>query len=248
VPPPVGITYNLDVPEITKLVPRRRETWLEICTAGESIRLPADKVPSGLAAGTRLDDEQWAGLCAQSEFWLLQDKAVSILARREHFRRELEIKLGRQCRDRDLIRRVLDECEEMGYINSRRAAELTVQTLLNRGGLGTMRIRQELIKRGCPRELLDEVVAEAAGDRDEVTEMEALLNSRRQSLRSRLHRTKEKLAKKGLTDTRLEREVRQQLEAAVLRLLNGRGFSGDGIYKLAARFAAELISEADGGE
>ena len=229
------------MPLITELIPRRRETWLEICTAEESIRLPLGKVPAGLCAGLNVSDGQWAEFRDQAEFWGLHDKAVSILARREHFRRELEVKLGRNCRDRELVRRVLDTLEGQDYLDSRRAAEVAVQTLLNRGGLGLARIRQELTKRGCPPELAREMLAEAAGERDEQAEIAALLESREPSLRSRLARTREKLIRKGVPEPRIDYEVRQHLTAAVLRLLNGRGFTGEEAMAAARGTVARLM-------
>src|SRR5437762_3267689 len=109
---------------IVKLIPRRRGQWLELVKAeGPSLKLPRHALPPGIEAGSELDEAQWRALEHTSEYHTLYDRALRILALREHFRRELETKLFTRSRGGGLIREVLDDLQERGYVDDQRAAE-----------------------------------------------------------------------------------------------------------------------------
>lgn len=82
------------------------------------------------------------------------DRAVRLLAQREHSLRELREKLARKGADEAIAARVVEDLRERGLQSDERFAESFVHSRLNRGH-GPIRIRQELSQRGIPDELAD---------------------------------------------------------------------------------------------
>ena len=78
-----------------------------------------------------------------------RQKALDLLARRSHFRRQLEEKLRARRFASDVIARTLDELAELGYLDDRRAAEEFATARLRRGPVGRRRMRHELERRGA---------------------------------------------------------------------------------------------------
>ncbi|MDX1805161.1 MAG: regulatory protein RecX [Alcanivorax sp.] len=93
----------------------------------------------------------------------LRQRAVSLLARRDHARRELETKLRHKVGEHPDLPAVMAWCEEHGFIDDRRFAGFFVRARIERGQ-GPLRIRQELQQRGVPSELMAVVLAEAEVD------------------------------------------------------------------------------------
>jgi regulatory protein len=79
-------------------------------------------------------------------------RALRLLARREHTRRELEQKLAPHVDDAAEIQRVLDDFTARGWLSEARAAEQLVRA--KRGRYGASRIRQTLAERGVPADLI----------------------------------------------------------------------------------------------
>jgi len=231
--------YNRAMPVVLKLIPRRRNTWVEVVPdAGASVKLPREMLPAGVHGGAQLDLQSWQQLCDLADYHGLLDRALRLLGRREHFERELERKLRNRTADRDLVARVLAECRRLAYLDDERAAAYAAQLLLARGGIGLARLRQELLKRGCPPALARQVIAEQGAEFDERAEISRLLGTRESSLAARAERLRTQLAAKGHSGARLELEVQRRLAATVQNYLAGRGFSGE----QARRAAAELLS------
>jgi regulatory protein len=86
----------------------------------------------------------------------VREVALGLLARREHSKRELIIKLrARNCLEK-IITQVVDQLAAEGMQSDTRFAESFVRSRVERGR-GPLRIRAELIERG----LDDELIAEA---------------------------------------------------------------------------------------
>jgi SOS response regulatory protein OraA/RecX len=235
------------MPVILKLIPRRRKTWAELVPDwGDSIKLPRELLPSDIAAGTKVDESRWGELTALAEYHGLRDRALRILGRREHFIAELKSKLFMHCRDAEVIMRVLADCRRLGYLDNERAASLLTAQLIARGGIGKSRLKQELIKRGCPVELARAQVAGHSAELDEAAVVKELLKSRRRQFASRARRMKAKLEPQHGAGTRLNRELRQKLGAAVLSFLAARGLTGDVARQPAREMVEELLSETTG--
>jgi len=95
----------------------------------------------------------------------LKNRALRLLAQREHSRSELETKLARHVQEGDDLPALLDTLEAKGFIS----AERVVESILHRRAplLGAQRIMLELRSKG-----LDEALVRAAGEQLAETEWE----------------------------------------------------------------------------
>ena len=73
----------------------------------------------------------------------IKTKAIDYLARREHSRKELQIKLEQHFTDGDLIQQVLTELETEKYLSNARFLESRIRHRLMQGQ-GRLKISQEL--------------------------------------------------------------------------------------------------------
>lgn len=97
------------------------------------------------------------------------NKALSLLGRRAHFRRQLEEKLRVRRYDDDVIRMTLDRLAEDAYLDDARVAREFVTSRLRRGPIGRRRMRIELEKRGAAQEAVEETLRELFSEEDDLT-------------------------------------------------------------------------------
>jgi regulatory protein len=93
----------------------------------------------------------------------LRDRALGLLARREHSRAELRRKLAAPELDPDVLGDLLDRLAAAGLQSDLRYAEAFVRGRVERGH-GPVRIRQELRRRGVAADLADAALAGADVD------------------------------------------------------------------------------------
>lgn len=132
----------------------------------------------------------------------LRARALRLLARREHSRRELERKLSRYAESSEALEVLLADLEKRKQLSDERFASERTHTLSRK--YGAARIRQDLKARGVDAQLIDQVSSEGE-----------------------LERARAILARKYREPaaTREERAKR-------MRFLQGRGFSFDVIRSL----------------
>lgn len=137
----------------------------------------------------------------------LQTRAVSLLARREYSRLELEKKLASHAQTSEALSEVLDVLEQRGFLSAERLVEQVVHG--RRHKYGAQRIRHELKEKGIADHLIDT----AMGDLKE-TELETA----RQIWRKKF----------GVVPENLKERSKQA------RFLAGRGFSAEIIRQVLA--------------
>ena len=93
----------------------------------------------------------------------IRDKAITLLAAREHSAAELRRKLARHFDDRDAVDAVLAELAEDGYQSDVRYAEGRVRASINRGH-GPRKIRDLLRRAGICGSVASEVMVAADAD------------------------------------------------------------------------------------
>ncbi|WP_295624923.1 recombination regulator RecX [uncultured Nitrosomonas sp.] len=101
----------------------------------------------------------------------LETRALRMLARREHSRRELEQKLSvhaESC-ETGVLASVLDKLEQKGFLSEQRAVEQIART--RRARFGSHRIVHELKAKGIDSHLIDNILPTL-----KQTELEAALN------------------------------------------------------------------------
>lgn len=100
-----------------------------------------------------VDDPRDAGECRQ--------RALGLLARRTHFKGELEAKLLGRGFDDDTVEEVIRGLERDSLLDDYEAGVEFTETRLRRKPLGPFRLRAELTRRGLDRDLVDRVLAQA---------------------------------------------------------------------------------------
>lgn len=159
---------------LIKLVPSARiqGRWLCHLEDGSILRVSENEVLHfALYSGMELSQETAQALAAAAEHSRLREKALSLISARPMSRKELLKKLtarkrplpqedgfvGREEEEEDVASAARDVCdwlEDLGYLNDAEYAK-TVARHYSAKGYGPGKIRDELWKRGVPREFWD---------------------------------------------------------------------------------------------
>lgn len=92
------------------------------------------------------------------------DKALELVARRPHFRRELEHKLSRRGFSGDEIESALEQLARLELIDDLAHARDLAAGPMARKDFGPRRVRVELMRRGVEEEVAEAVVSEGFSD------------------------------------------------------------------------------------
>lgn len=154
--------------KIVKLRPsqRVRDRWLAFLEDGAILRLGSGEVAAfGLYAGMELSPELLERLNAAARQGRVRDKALDLIAARPLSRKELTDKLTARPRDREKAAATAEEAaaaadwlEEMGYLDDADYARRVVEHYSARG-CGPAKLRDELYRRGVPRDCWDDALA-----------------------------------------------------------------------------------------
>lgn len=135
----------------------------------------------------------------------LRERALRLLARREHSRAELVSKLGQAGFPVDEIGPLLDEFEEKNWLSDRRFAESYVAD--HRARAGSIKLAYDLRQRGVPVSIVDELLSNIQG--------------------SELERARKVWQKKYGSPP-----VNGADKAKQMRFMQGRGFASGIVYQL----------------
>ena len=148
---------------IRELKPSQRVEgrWLAVLEDGSILRLgEGEVVDFALYAGRELTDREAQEILDCARRSGLKERALSLLTRKPQSRRELERKLREwEASDRE-AEDICDRLEELGYLNDGQYAAQVVRHYSARG-YGEKKLRDELYRRGIPRELWDGAMEEA---------------------------------------------------------------------------------------
>ena len=163
---------------ISKLVPSSRVQgrWLCHLEDGTILRVTEQEIAAfGLCSGLELSAEGLAAMEAAARAAAVRAKALDLLSARPLSRKELIDKLTARPRNRDrepLADRESAEAaahrlEELGYLNDESYARAVAEHYAAKGW-GPSRIREELYRRGVPREYWDGALEELAAPDDAI--------------------------------------------------------------------------------
>ena len=150
---------------IAKLAPSQRVQgrWLCHLEDGTILRVGESEVAAfGLCSGLELDADRLARLKAAAKAAAVRGKALDLLSARPMSRKELVDKLTARPRgrekeplaDREMAEAAADRLEELGYLNDADYARALAEHCAARG-YGPAKLREELYRRGVPREHWD---------------------------------------------------------------------------------------------
>ncbi len=95
------------------------------------------------------------------------DKALELVARRPHFRRELEQKLVRRGFSSDEVESTLVELARIGLLDDLAHAREMAGGSMARKSFGPRRMRAEFMRRGVEETVIDMVIADVFSDPEE---------------------------------------------------------------------------------
>lgn len=155
--------------KIEKLAPSARVEgrWLCHLEDGSILRVGESEVVSfALYTGKELTDEELTALEGAVEARSVREKALTLVTGRSMSRKELVDKLTARPRDEkkkpvnaEQAEAAADWLTELGYLNDAEYARAVARHYAAKG-YGERRVRDELWKRGVPRELWDQALEE----------------------------------------------------------------------------------------
>lgn len=171
--------------------------WLAFLEDETILRLGENEVIQfALYAGKELSDEETAALldCARRSGW--KEKAIDLLSRKPQSRKELERKLREWEAGEEEIAAICDRMEELGYLNDASYAALVVRHYSAKG-FGERKLRDELYRRGVPRDLWDEALEQAEDPAGAIEDFVARKLAGKTPDRKELKKVSDALARRG---------------------------------------------------
>ena len=140
---------------------RIKGRWLAVMEDGSILRLGENEVVQfALYRGKELTNEESELLAQSARRSGLKEKALSLLTRKHQSRKELEHKLEEWEATQEESAEICDRLEELGFLDDVRYARQIVQHYCAKG-YGAHKLRDELYRRGVPRELWDGALEQA---------------------------------------------------------------------------------------
>ena len=206
---------------IQELKPSQRVQgrWLAMLEDGSILRVGQQEIADfALYAGRELTEEETAALTAGLRSRQMRERALELLSRKPQSRRELTRKLNEWGAGPEEADAVCDRMEELGYLNEAAYAARIVEVYSARG-FGEKKLRDELYRRGVPREEWDEALARVEESTQAIDDF----------------------LQKKLTGWTGDRKQLQKVTAALAR----RGFSWSDIRDALARYETGIDIEYD---
>lgn len=206
---------------IQELKPSQRVQgrWLAMLEDGSILRVGQQEIADfALYAGRELTEEEAAALTAGLRSRQMRERALELLSRKPQSRRELTRKLNEWGAGPEEADAVCDRMEELGYLNEAAYAARIVEVYSARG-FGEKKLRDELYRRGVPREEWDEAMARVEDSTQAIDDF----------------------LQKKLTGWTGDRKQLQKVTAALAR----RGFSWSDIRDALARYETGIDIEYD---
>lgn len=151
--------------------------WLAVLEDGSILRIgEGEVVDFALYAGRELSDEEAERLQEAARRGEWKRKAIELLMRKPQSRKELGRKLLEWEASQEEAEAICDRLEELGYLNEAEYAGRIVRHYAAKG-FGERKIRDELYRRGVPRELWDEALAQIEGE-DSANAIDAFLEKK----------------------------------------------------------------------
>ena len=200
---------------IQELKPSKRieGRWLAVLEDGSILRLgESEVIDFALYTGKELTDREAEALLDSARRSGLNEKALDLLTRKPPSRKELERKLKEWGAGEAESAALCDRMEELGYLNDASYAAQVVR-YYSAKGFGEKKLRDELYRRGIPREMWDDALEQAQDPAEAIDAFVA-----------------KKLAGKDL-----DRKQLQKVSAALAR----RGYSWSDINDALRRYGAE---------
>ena len=184
---------------IQELKPSQRikGRWLAVLEDGSILRIGENQVVDfALYAGKELSEEEAEALQGSAQRQQRKEKALELLARKPQSRWELEKKLAQWGAEEDEAQTVCDRMEQLGYLNDAEYAARVVRHYSAKG-FGPGKLRDELYRRGVPRDLWQEAMDQAEDPAQSIDTFVAKKLAGKTADRQTLKKVSDALARRG---------------------------------------------------
>ncbi len=184
---------------IRELKPSQRieGRWLAFLEDGTILRLGENEVIDfALYAGKELSEEESAALQDSVRRSALKGKTIELLSRKPQSRKELERKLTQWEAAEEEIAALCDRMEELGYLDDSAYAARVVRHYSAKG-YGERKLRDELYRRGVPRDLWDVALEQAESPDGAIDAFVAKKLAGKELDRKELKKVSDALARRG---------------------------------------------------
>ena len=184
---------------IQELKPSQRikGRWLAVLEDGSILRIGENQVVDfALYTGKELSEEEAEALQGSAQRQQRKEKALELLARKPQSRWELEKKLAQWGAEEDEVQTVCDRMEQLGYLNDAEYAARVVRHYRAKG-FGPGKLRDELYRRGVPRDLWQEAMDQAEDPAQSIDAFVAKKLAGKTADRQILKKVSDALARRG---------------------------------------------------
>ena len=184
---------------IQELKPSQRikGRWLAVLEDGSILRIGENQVVDfALYTGKELSEEEAEALQGSAPRQQRKEKALELLARKPQSRWELEKKLAQWGAEEDEVQTVCDRMEQLGYLNDAEYAARVVRHYSAKG-FGPGKLRDELYRRGVPRDLWQEAMDQAEDPAQSIDAFVAKKLAGKTADRQNLKKVSDALARRG---------------------------------------------------
>ena len=176
---------------------RIKGRWLAVLEDGSILRIGENQVVDfALYTGKELSEEEAEALQGSAQRQQRKEKALELLARKPQSRRELEKKLTQWGAEEDEVQTVCDRMEQLGYLNDAEYAARVVRHYSAKG-FGPGKLRDELYRRGVPRDLWQEAMDQAENPAQSIDAFVAKKLAGKTADRQTLKKVSDALARRG---------------------------------------------------
>ncbi len=189
---------------------RVRDRWLAVLEDGSILRLSRNQIADfALYAGRELSDEEADRLLRAIENENFRSYALRVVTDTSKSRKMLLKLLEEKDCQPEQAEEIAGWLEEMGLLNDRQYAADVVE-LYVRKGCGKRKIRDELYRRGVPRELWDEAL-EQVGEEDSAAAIDAFLEKKLKGSHDPkdVKRASDALARRGFSWSEISNALRR---------------------------------------
>ncbi len=186
---------------ISKLTPSKRVEgrWLAFLEDGTILRVGENEVIDfALYEGKELNEAEAQQLLASARKSGLKEKTLDLLSRKPQSRKELERKLQEWDATEEESAEICARMEELGYLNDAEYACRVVRHYSAKG-CGERKLRDELYRRGVPRDLWDEALTQAEDPSDVIDAFVAKKLDGKSADRKELKKVSDALVRRGFS-------------------------------------------------
>ena len=210
---------------IQELKPSKRVEgrWLAMLEDSSILRIGENEVIDfSLYAGKELSEEEAQKLLNSAKRSALKEKTIELLSRKPQSRWEMERKLEQWEAGEEETKVICDRMEELGFLDDAQYAQRIVRHYSAKG-FGERKLRDELYRRGIPRELWQQAMEQQQDSESHLDSFIAKKLAGKPMDRRNMKKVSDALARRGYRWS----EINEAMQRFGAGLEDEDGFSND---------------------